>query len=63
MNRETGEVIMTLGKKEITQMTVLAEKIEEEMVEEIMILAELTPLATGIHEISARRFHTWGNLQ
>ena len=53
---------MIQGKKEIIQMTVLAEKIEEEMVEEIMILAELTPLATGIHEISVRRFHTWGNL-
>ena len=53
---------MILGKKEITQMTVLAEKIEEEMVEGIMTLAELTPQATGTHEISARRFHTWGNL-
>ena len=62
MNRETGEVTMILGKKEITQMTVLAEKIEEEIVEGIMTLAELTPQATGTHEISARRFHTWGNL-
>ena len=53
---------MTQDKKGIIQMIVLAEKIEEEMEEGSMILADPTPLATGIHEISARRFHTWGNL-
>ena len=61
--RGVEEGIMTQDIMETIQMTVLEEKIEEGMAGEIMILTNQTQPATGTPEISARRFHTWGNLQ
>ena len=61
--RGVEEGIMIQDKMEIIQTTVPEEKTEEGMAGETMTLADPTQPATGTHEISARRFHTWGNLQ
>ena len=61
--RGVEEGIMIQDIVEIIQMTVLEEKTEEGMAGEIMTLVNPTQPATGTLEISARRFHTWGNLQ
>ena len=62
IHKEAEEEIMTLDKKDSTQMTVLEEKVEEEKTEETMAQREQNPMAIGTHEISAKRFHAWGNL-
>ena len=62
MHKEVEEEIMTLDKKDSTQMIVLEEKVEEEKTEGTMALREQNPMAIGIHEISTKRFHAWGNL-
>ena len=57
-----GETDMTQGQRNITQTKVLEEITEEEKEEEIMDLREQEPMAIGTHEVSAKRFHAWGNL-
>ena len=60
--REAREETMTLDMKETILMKAQGGRTEEEMVGGTTILADLQ-LATGTHEIFARRFHTLGNLQ
>ena len=43
-------------------MTALEEITGGETAEETMVLREPSHMATGTHEISAKRFHAWGNL-
>ena len=62
MHKEVEEEIMTLDRRDSIQMIVQEEKIEEEITEGTMALREPNPMAIGIHEISAKRFHAWGNL-
>ena len=61
--RGVEEGIMIQDIMETTQMTVLEEKIEEGIAGGIMIPTNRTQPATETPEMSARRFHTWGNLQ
>ena len=51
-----------IDRMDNSQMTALEETTGGETAEETMVLREPSHMATGTHEISAKRFHAWGNL-
>ena len=53
---------MTQGQKNTIQMRAQEEITEEVKEEETMVLRGPEPMAIGTHEVSAKRFHAWGNL-